>query len=411
MNDPGAVCPLRFADLQMAEDRGVGWRQLLDAGGVVNVDGMWVLANREAVEAGLKNPQGLSSRLGFKILGCPTDLIPAAVDQPEHARYRRLTDPYLGPKQVAILGPHLRARLEEIIGGLAEKGHCDIVPDLATPFPTEVLLALFGLPLSDRDQLQAWTELIVSGGDLGAGSPLEAAQQAGLELHQYLLDAVAERRRDLVNRPSSYVGEDFLTKILAEADENRLADHEIIGLGFNFVLAGLHTMKSAIGFFFYHLATHPELRRQIVEDPDIIPRAAEELLRLEVPAPFGPRMATTDLEVQGQQIPADSMVFISFGAANRDPAEHPHPDEIDFSRVGERNYAFGGGIHRCAGSHVARLQLKLVLEEFHKQIPNYQLAPGARPLVGWPTATGVIELDTVPLVFGSRTDPVRAFGG
>jgi len=189
--------------------------------------------------------------------------------------------------------------------------------------------------------------------------------------------------------------------LLADASDERLNDDEILGLSFLFVLAGLETVTSALSTAFAALAAQPALRRQIVADPALIPAAVEELLRVDGPVVFVPRIAVQDVEVAGQVIPAGSYVMIAVAVASRDPAEHADPDTIDFRRQ-ERNLAFGVGPHRCLGLHLARMEMRVALEEWHRRIPEYELAPGVTPQVRWPA--GTVGIDSLPLVWDTPPD-------
>jgi cytochrome P450 len=173
-----------------------------------------------------------------------------------------------------------------------------------------------------------------------------------------------------------------------------LTDPEILGLCFLFVLAGLDTVSSSLGFAFANLATNPDLRRQISNDFTLIPSFIEENLRIEVPVPLSPRVTTEDVEVEGVLIPKDTSVVLMFGSANRDAQQYDDPDTVNLGRRAT-HFAFGRGPHRCLGSHLARLELRLVLEEWHKRIPDYELAAGAAPRAPWPA--GTLGLDAVPL--------------
>ena len=175
-----------------------------------------------------------------------------------------------------------------------------------------------------------------------------------------------------------------------------MTDEEILGLSFLFVLAGLDTVTSALSTAFATLAAEPELRRQITADPSVIPAAVEELLRADGPVVTVPRVATRDVELAGQLIPADSYVAVAIGAANHDGAEFTDPDAIDFGR-NARSLAFGGGPHGCLGAHLARMEMRVAIEEWHRRIPDYQIAPGAAMSAGWPAA--LVGLDSLPLVF------------
>jgi len=214
--------------------------------------------------------------------------------------------------------------------------------------------------------------------------------QAGGELFTYLVGHIENRRQHLDG------AEDLLGRLLADTSDERLSDDELLGLSFLFVLAGLDTVTSALSTAFAALAVQPGLRQQIAADPSVIPDAVEELLRVDGPVVFVPRVATQDIQLGGHTIPAGSEIQVAIAVANRDPAEHSAPDDIDLCRQ-ERHHAFGGGPHRCLGAHLARMEMREVLAAWHSRIPDYELAPGFTPRVDWPT--GLVGLDTLPLVF------------
>ena len=258
------------------------------------------------------------------------------------------------------------------------------------PLPAQVFLTLFGLPLADRDRLIGWKEALLGNGRFAPGEPpRDRAVRMGAQLLEYLVGHVTELRR-------GGGGPGLLGQLLAGTGERQLSDEEIYGLSFLFVLAGLETVTSALSTAFAALASRPDLRRRLAADPGAIPAAVEELLRFDGPVVFVPRVATRDVEVAGQRIPAGCTVHIGLAAADRDPGEHPDPDVIDFGRA-ERSLAFGGGPHRCLGSHLARMEMRVALEEWHRQIPEYEIAPGHEPRASWPA--GVVGLPELPLVF------------
>jgi cytochrome P450 len=145
---------------------------------------------------------------------------------------------------------------------------------------------------------------------------------------------------------------------------------------FLFLIAGLDTVTDSLTLFFAFLSQHPDHRRQIVEDPSVIPRAVEELLRWETPVAGVARSATGDSTVAGCPITKGNLVFVSIGAANVDPAVFGDPFDVRFDREENRHLGFGGGVHRCLGSHLARRELRVGLREWHRRIPEYQLKPG-----------------------------------
>jgi len=375
----------------MADNRATAYAMLRDAGPVLRTPrGAYMIVSSEAAEFALKHPGLFSSKRAFDMAGSPLAMVPIAFDPPGHTRYRRVLQPFFSPRVSASWLPMVRVLAGELIDGFAASGGCDLVADLAVPLPAQVFLTLFGLPLEDRDRLIAWKEALVNNFGLPGGEPpRERAARMGAELYGYLVAHIARRRQ-------SGGTDDLLGLLLADSSEERLNDDELLGLSFLFVLAGLETVTSALSTAFAALAADPALRRQIVASPAVIPAAVEELLRYDGPVVFVPRIATRDVEVAGQTIPAGAYVMIMIAAASRDPAEHPDPDTIDFQRE-ERSLAFGGGPHRCLGSHLARMEMRVALEEWHRRIPEYTLAPGVTPRVTWPA--GVVGIDSLPLVF------------
>jgi cytochrome P450 len=386
--------PLRLDQLPMAEDRTAAYSFLREAGPVLRTAfGAYLITSSEAAEFALKNPGTFSSQRAFDLVGSPLPLVPIAFDPPEHTRYRHVLQPFFSPRGVAAWLPEVRALARELIDGVAQQGHCDLVGDLAVPLPAQVFLTLWGLPVADRDRLNTWKEGLLRNKPPEPGETRsERAVRLGAELYGYLVEHIAQRRRD-----GTSTG--LLGPLLADTSDGRLSDDEIIGLSFLFVLAGLETVTSALSTAFAVLASQPALRRRIAEDPAVIPAAVEELLRVDGPLLFVPRVTTQDVEVAGQLIPAGALVQVALAVADRDPAEHPDPDVIDFGRQ-ERNLAFGGGPHRCLGSHLARMEMRVALEEWHRRIPEYELAPGPAPRVTWPA--GVVGIDHLPLVFPAR---------
>jgi cytochrome P450 len=381
---------LRYTRLPMAENRTEAYRILREAGPIFKTPRGYVLSSSEYVEYALKHPESFSSKQAFDMVGSPLPMVPIAFDPPEHTRFRRILQPFVGPRETAAWQPRVRSLVGTLIESFVERGHCDLVAELAVPLPAEVFLTLFGLPMEDRDRLIEWKEGLLGGPILSGGQPTEEMVRVGAELFTYLVGHIEERRRHLDG------AEDLLGRLLADPSEGRLSDEELLGLSFLFVLAGLDTVTSALSTAFAALAVQPRLRHEIATDPSVIPDAVEELLRMDGPVVFLPRVASQDIELGGHTIPAGSEVQVAIAVASRDPGEHIAPDEIDLHRQ-ERHYAFGGGPHRCLGSHLARMEMREVLAEWHRRIPEYELEPGFTPRVNWPT--GLVGLDTLPLVF------------
>lgn len=376
----------------MADDRGEGYSILRAAGPVVRSDAGYLVTTRELAEHVFKNPGTFSSEQALATLGSPVPLVPLGFDPPAHTRYRRLLQPFFTPRAAASLEQAVRDQATALIGAIAERGSCDVVGELARPIPGAVFLTLFGMPAEDLDRLLAWREVIIQMADLsGAGEPPPEVMRSAGELFDYVSAHVAECR---AGRAEGLLRDLFMN----DAEDEPFTDQEAIGLCFLFVLAGTDSVTNALSLMFAKLAARPELRRRLAEDPSTIPAAVEEMLRVDPANAVVPRVATKDVVLDGVHIPAGSTVGVAVGAANRDPTDLDDPDAIDLSRE-YNNLTWGGGPHRCVGIHLARTELRIILEEWHRRIPDYALAPGARPQVIWPT--GVIGINSVPLVFPS----------
>jgi cytochrome P450 len=387
MTELGVTGIVNINDLPFANDRSRAWRELREGGEAVTSGEEVVLTSAAAVEFAAKRPQIFSSAKAFDVLGSPVPLVPIAIDPPDHTRFRRMLDPFFSPKKMAEREPELRRQAGELIDAIVAKGECEAMADLATPFPSQVFLTLFGLPMADRDRLVHWKDAILQFTDPSSGEPTPEVLTYALELFTYLNEHIAERRTDTS-------GTDMLTQLIHDTEDGGMNDTEILGLCFMFVLAGLDTVTSAVGFSLAKLAADDELRQRISSDFALIPGFIEDLLRVDGPVPFAPRVTTEEVEVGGRVLPKDTRVMLSYGSADRDPQRYEDADEVhpDSKVV---HFAFGRGPHRCLGSHLARLELRLILEEWHTRIPDYTLAGDTEPQVPWPT--GTMGLQSVPL--------------
>jgi cytochrome P450 len=379
---------MNINDLPFAHDRSRAWRELRETGEAVSSGEEIVLTSAAAVEFAAKKPEIFSSARAFDRLGSPVPLIPIAIDPPDHTRFRRMLDPFFSPRKMAEREPELRRQAGELIDAIVASGdQCDIVPELATPFPSQVFLTLFGLPMADRDRLVQWKDAILQFTDPSSSEATPEVMAHALELFTYLTEHIAERRTDTT-------GSDMLTQLMQDTDDGVMSDNEILGLCFMFVLAGLDTVTSAVGFSLAKLAGDAELRRRVADDFSLIPAFIEEILRVDGPVPFAPRVTTEEVEVAGRVVPKDTTVMLSYGSADRDPRRYEDADEVHLDSKAV-HFAFGRGPHRCLGSHLARLELRLILEEWHTRIPDYSLTDGRQPQMPWPT--GTMALQSVPL--------------
>jgi cytochrome P450/limonene-1,2-epoxide hydrolase len=377
----------------MRYDRTEGLSYLRRPGDVYEAEGKWYLTSTEAVRFAQRNPEIFSSARAYEAVSALITLIPLAIAPPTHAQYRRVLDPMLSPKVIASLEDGLRRQIGEIVDGFLDLGECDMVEDVAKMFPTQALLTLFGFPLEDRLQFFTWVDVLVGGASIDnitetSPEQLAAATELLGYVHQHL------------EMKKSEPGDDILSDILSLTGDEAWTDAELLSRCFMFILAGLDTVTGAIGFTMWKLADDADLRREMMGDPGKIHLLIEEVLRLELPAPVVPRVTTRQVEVCGVMIPADAPVILALATANRDVAAGTDPDAIDLEHAGRKHLSFGGGIHRCLGSHLARRELQITVEEFHARISDYQLADGYQPQVALPS--GALHLEALSLTFTAR---------
>ncbi len=329
-----------------------------------------VLSRLDDIEMALKHTELFSSNMDAVNLGNVRPLIPLQIDPPEHAKYRRILDPLFTPREMARREPRVTELVNEMIDAFADRGECDVHAELAVPLPCTVFLQLLGLPLEDLDKFLEWKDGVIRPeGARNYAQHGAAAATAARQIYDYferaIDDHIANPRDDVLS-----------AMIAANVEGQPLSREELLDICFLFLIAGLDTVTDSLDCFFVYLARHPEHRRQLVEQPDVLPSAIEELLRWETPVPGVVRVAVQDVEVGGCPITKGERVSPLLGAANTDPAEFPEPELVDFHRNPNRHRAFGGGPHRCLGSHLARMELRVALREFHRRIPDYEIRPG-----------------------------------
>ena len=354
-----------------------------------------VLSRLADIEMALKRTDVFSSNMDAVDLGNIRPMIPLQVDPPEHAKYRRILDPLFTPREMARREAGVAALVNEMVDRFAGRGECDFHAEFAVPLPCTVFLQLMGLPLEDMDKFLAWKDGVIRPeGATGYDDRHEASSGVANEIYDYFDRAI----NDHIAHPRDDVLSAMIASSLEKTPENEgrpLSREELLDICFLFLIAGLDTVTDSLDCFFVYLARHPEHRRQLVAEPDILPSAIEELLRWETPVPGVARVAVQDIEVGGCPISKGERVSPLLGAANTDPAEFPDPELVDFRRSPNRHRAFGGGPHRCLGSHLARMELRVAMREFHRRIPEYEIKPGVQ--LAFTAALRSVE--ELPLVF------------
>jgi cytochrome P450 len=260
--------------------------------------------------------------------------------------------------------PTTRALCAELVDTIVERGAGDAAVDYAQQIPVRVIARVLGVPDDMSDAFTGWVR------DVLEFANVPERRAAGRNAIVGYLASVMDERRE---RP----GDDLISFLLhADGEDGPVADAHVLGTAALTLVAGVDTTWSAIGSSLWHLATHDDDRRRLVEEPDLLPIAIEELLRAYSPVTMG-RIVAEDVEIGGCPMKAGDRVLMSFPAANRDERAFPDADKVIIDRARNRHVAFGVGIHRCAGSNLARMELKVALEEWLTRIPDFEIAPGA----------------------------------
>ncbi|KUH97082.1 cytochrome [Mycolicibacterium acapulense] len=375
MTEVPGLTQVLYEDLPMARDRGEGWAKLRGLGPVLHGEGWYYFTRRDDVLTALRDPETFSSRTDYDDMISPVPLVPLGFDPPEHTRYRRLLHPYLSPQTLSALLPTLQAQVIDIIDEIAGRTECEVMADLAVPYPSQVFLTLFGLPLEDRERLIAWKDAIIAVSL--ATDPTSVDLTPAAELFGYLTEAVQTQRES----PRNGILSDVLH------GEDALSDAEATGMSLVFVLAGLDTVTASIGAAMLELARRPDLRRHLRDNPDDVGAFVEEVIRLEPAAPVLGRVTTRPVTVAGVTLPAGAQVRLCVGAINRDGSDPLSGDDLVMDGKLHKHWGFGGGPHRCLGAHLARMELRLVVTEWLSRIPQFDLVPGYVPEIAWPSAT------------------------
>ena len=361
-----------------AADRAAYWRHLRELGPVVKIDTGdptlhgYYLTRRDDVRAALLDPQTFTSppkTFAIQLFGAPLPQVPLSCGtREEHARFGSVLHPLFSPRALAPFAGDLRSRAAKLVDKVAARRQCDAA-EVADTYACQALFMVCGLPPEDT-RAHEMTRAAVIGDTTG---------QAQLDLVRWLNESFDAGLRG-PERPPGILWP--LLERLVSDPSFPLSRVEVVSvILLLFSVAGIEMVASAITFALLHLARDPQLRAQLREDPAQIPAFAEEIFRLEPPGPGIPRVTTREVEIGGVTIPKLSSVWLALEAAGRSDGG----DEISRDSDGEvrrqRHWAFGGGIHRCLGMHLARLEMDAFLTEWLARIPDFELKPGFTPMV------------------------------
>jgi len=326
---------------------------------------LWVLSHHADVLAALRDPETYSSARGI----VPSGFVPEkptliVMDGAPHTLMRKAVQRAFTPRRIEALSARIRAFARRLAEDLPDR-ECDAFEHFTDPLPLFVMAELLGVDPSERAMFKRCGDLIVYASESDPHEMI-AAQR---ELTDYLSRVFAERRE----RPR----DDLISVLLTSSPEGEaLGEDELLGLCFLLLVAGTETTTSALGNALLLLDRDRDARRRLIADPAQLASAVEEILRFDPPVHGLSRVLTRDVEIAGETIAKGERVHLLFAAANRDPGVFSDPDRFDIARAPNHHLSFGLGVHFCLGASLARMELRVGLEEFLRRAPDYAVDPG-----------------------------------
>jgi cholest-4-en-3-one 26-monooxygenase len=296
------------------------------------------------------------------------------MDPPEHTRYRKLVNRGFTPRQMRIIEEHMHDLTTRIVDDVIERGECDFVVDVAAELPLQVIAELLGVPHEDRHKLFEWSNRMIGSEDPEYIVSAEEVQTAQVEMFMYANELAAERRKE--------PRDDIVTALLeAEVDGDRLTEMDFNLFFLLLAVAGNETTRNSIAHGVRAFCDYPDQYQLLVSDPSLAASASEEVVRWASPVMYFRRNLTRDAELHGQHLSAGDKLSIWYISANRDEEVFDRPFEFDITRNPNEHVGFGGGgPHHCLGANLARMEIRLLLEEMARRIPEIELTEDASPL-------------------------------
>ena len=355
-----------------AEDLHGAWRTLQQGPDIVWAPyhgGHWILTRHGDIDFAQRNHDPFSMRdVTMPANTRPTRLLPLEADPPEHTPFRAILNPWFSPKRIGELKDFTRQLAVDLIEGFKPRGECEFMQDFALILPIAIFMRLTNLPMSDREQLLRLAQMSTR------GTPDERAQSAR-EMMAYLHPVVAARRAN--------PGDDVLSAVVhAKVGGQPINDTDMMSMLLVILFGGLDTVASTLGFIAQFMAGSPSHRRQLLEEPALVDNAVEELMRRFPPSATA-RTMSRDYEYKGIHFLQGDKVYIYTLMAGLDERRYPEAWEVDFRRRdAQQHNSFGAGPHRCPGSLLAKLEIKLFLQEWLARLPDFRVKPGESVVYG-----------------------------
>lgn len=342
----------------------------------------WIFTQHALIQEGFGNASKFSSLRGpltEAVINPDWLLLPVESDAPEHQQYRRILMPFFTPQAIDRRQGQVQSLCDSLIDNFIDRGRCDFIEEFAAILPNAIVISLLGLPQEMLGQFLEWEATVIRGTDN------QARMAAGIAIHDYLEDFIAQQKKK--GNPDTEVMQAILC---GRMSDRPLTDAEIIGFVYLLFIAGLDTVFNTLGWIMRHLATDQALQARLRNNPRDIPQAIEEFSRaFGVSAPS--RIVAEDMVFQGVQMKKGEHILLPTFLAGRDPRAFPDPHVIDIDRK-PRHVTFGFGPHVCVGVHLARREIKVVLESFLARMDNIRIPDGETFAYDAGSTLGVIRL-------------------
>lgn len=363
-------------------DAHLAWKALCARGDLIWTSwhgGHWIATRGELIERIYRDPEAFSNaEVGIPPKKYPVQLLPIQLDGERHRAFRGLIMPAFHPAAVRRYAAQARALAIDLIESFHAAGRCDFVAEFSLVMPLSIFMSIVDLPVEDRVSLH---ELVRR----SSRSPTQEGRTAAFQQIAGYLESWIERRR-------ATPGDDLLSKIIhSEIDGRPLSHQEVLGAAILLLFAGLDTVAAMMAFVMHHLAEHPPLRAWLIANPDRISTAVEELMRRHGVA-NNVRTATIDVELDGVTVRRGDYIVVPNCLHGLDERQFPHAMDVDFNRQPGQTGTFGWGPHHCAGANLARVEMRILLEEWLARIPEFELDPNAPVLEQTGTVNGVLQL-------------------
>lgn len=354
--------------------------------------GFWALSRYDDCVAALRDFKTFCNRFGQTLEPTAPGLMPImlVMDPPDHTRLRKVISRVLTPERVQYLEGYIRQLAVELLAPFKARGHIDIIQDFSAKLPMAVISRLLQVPREDEDMLRGWTDDAVHRDDGVFRMPDRGVESCG-KLFAYFADLIERRRGQLAAD-----GDDLLTLLIRTQERGEISYDELLGFCFLLAIAGNETTTKLIGNMAYQLYKHPDQRRQLVDNPALLPGAIEEVMRFDGPTQMQARTLTRDVQWHGVTMKEGDKVAILFISANRDERHYENAGEFDILRNPRDHIGFGFGAHACVGAALARLEARVAFEEILKIMPAFTVDEAGLERMHSPNVRGFTR---VPLNF------------